>query len=46
MITDGEFRGVRGRVARLAGQQRVVVDLLGQFLIATAYIPTAFLTKI
>lgn len=45
MITDGEFRGVRGRVARLAGQQRVVVDLLGQFLIATAYIPTAFLTK-
>ena len=45
LITDGEFRGVRGRVARLAGQQRVVVDLLGQFLIATAYIPTAFLTK-
>lgn len=42
-IIDGAFVGVRGRVARVAGQQRVVVNLHGVCTIATAYIPTAFL---
>ena len=42
-ITDGSFKGVVGRVARVAGQQRVIVELDGLCLIATAYIPTAFL---
>lgn len=45
-ITDGAFRGVVGRVARVAGQQRVVVNLSGIGLVSTAYIPTAFLQPI
>jgi len=44
-ITDGLFKGVTGRVARVAGQQRVVVSLSEIGLISTAYIPTAFLEK-
>jgi hypothetical protein len=45
-VVAGEFRGVRGRVIRLAGQQRVYVSLAGTgCMIATAYIPTAFLRK-
>ena len=27
VVTEGEFKGVHGRVARIAGQQRVVVEL-------------------
>ena len=42
-VIHGEFEGVRGRVARIAGQQRVVIDILDGMLIATAYVPTAFL---
>lgn len=43
-VVEGEFRGVRGRVIRLAGQQRVYISLAGTgCMIATAYIPTAFL---
>ncbi len=45
-ITDGSFKGVVGRVARVAGQQRVIVELDGLCLIATAYIPTAFLMQL
>ena len=45
-ITDGDFKGVEGRVARVAGQQRVIVELDGLCLIATAYIPTAFLMRL
>lgn len=44
-ITDGEFKGVEGRVARVAGQQRVVVEISGLCLISTAYIPSAFIEK-
>ena len=40
VITDGEFKDVHGRVARIAGQQRVVVELFDGCLVATAYIPT------
>ena len=42
-VIDGPFAGVEGRVARVAGQQRVVLSLSSIGLISTAYIPTAFL---
>ena len=42
-VIEGPFKGVEGRVARIAGQQRVVVSLSKIGLISTAYIPTAFL---
>lgn len=42
-IVDGDFAGVVGRVARIAGQQRVVVEINGLCMVATAYIPSAFL---
>ena len=42
-ITDGSFKGVEGRVARVSGQQRVIVTLTNVGLVATAYIPTAFI---
>jgi len=45
-VIDGAFAGVEGRVARVAGQQRVVLSLSGIGLISTAYIPTAFLRPI
>ena len=44
-IIDGVFRGVQGRVARVADQQRVVVTIDGLCSIATAYIPSAFIEK-
>ena len=39
VITEGEFKDIRGRVARIAGQQRVLVELFDGCLVATAYIP-------
>lgn len=45
-IVDGDFAGVEGKVARVAGQQRVVIELPGVCLVATAYIPTAFIKPI
>ena len=39
VITEGEFMGVHGRVARIAGQQRIVVELFDGCLVATAYVP-------
>lgn len=39
IVTAGDFAGVQGRVARLAGQQRVIVELFTGCLVATAYIP-------
>lgn len=45
-VIDGPFAGVEGRVARVAGQQRVIVSLSGIGLISTAYIPTAFLRPV
>ena len=45
-VIDGPFLGVEGRVARVAGQQRVIISLSGIGLISTAYIPTAFIQKI
>ena len=43
MVIDGMFKGVEGRVARVSGQQRVVISLTDVGLVSTAYIPTAFL---
>ena len=45
-VTNGTFIGVEGRVARISGQQRVVVEIEGLCARATAYIPTAFLEKV
>jgi transcription antitermination factor NusG len=44
-VIEGLFKGVEGRVARVAGQQRVVLSLSNIGLISTAYIPTAFIRK-
>lgn len=45
-IICGDFKGVTGKVARAAGQQRVAInmDCLGVFV--TAYIPNDFMEKI
>jgi transcription antitermination factor NusG len=45
-VIDGLFKGVEGRVARVSGQQRVVISLSSIGLISTAYIPTAFIRRI
>ncbi|WP_308276332.1 UpxY family transcription antiterminator [Prevotella sp.] len=45
-IVDGEFKGICGRVARVAGQQRVVVELKGVCLATTAYVPSSFIKKL
>ena len=39
IVTEGEFKDIHGRLARIAGQQRVVVELFEGYLVATAYIP-------
>ena len=39
VITEGVFKDIRGRMTRIAGQQRVVVELFDGCLVATAYIP-------
>lgn len=44
-VVEGTFAGVEGLVARVAGQQRVVVTLSHIGLVSTAYIPTAFLRR-
>ena len=44
MITEGDFKNIRGRVARIAGQQRVLVELFDGCLVATAYVPTSALS--
>lgn len=44
-VIAGPFKGVRGRVARLAGQQRVIVELRDVCKFATTYIPNAWLRR-
>ena len=39
IVTEGEFKDIHGRVARIVGQQRVVVELFEECFVATAYIP-------
>lgn len=43
LITEGEFKGIEGKVARWHGQQRVAIIIDGLCVIATAYIPSAYL---
>ena len=45
-IIEGDFKGIVGREARVAGQQRVVVELDGICMVTTVYIPSAFIKKI
>ena len=42
-VVDGLFKGVEGRVARVSGQQRVIVTLSQVGLVSTAYVPSAFI---
>ncbi len=46
VITEGEFMGIHGRVARIAGQQRVVMELFDGCLVATAYVPKAAMSQL
>ena len=46
IVTEGDFEGIQGRVARIAGQQRVIVELFSSCLVATAYIPKEAMRKI
>ena len=45
VVTEGEFIGIHGRVARIAGQQRVVVELFEGCLVASAYVPKEAMRK-
>ena len=42
-IIDGSFKGSEGRVTKITGQKRVIVELPGLCSVATAYIPKAFI---
>ena len=42
-VIAGEFQGVTGKIARIAGQQRIVVEISCLCLVATAYIPSDFI---
>ena len=46
IVTEGEFKYIHGRVARIAGQQRVVVELFEGCFVATAYIPKDAMEKV
>lgn len=46
IVTEGDFEGIQGRVARIAGQQRVIVELFSGCLVATAYIPKEAMRKV
>lgn len=43
LIIEGEFKGIVGKVARWHGQQRVAIIIDGLCVIATAYVPSAYL---
>lgn len=46
VIIEGEFKGIHGRVVRIAGQQRVVVELFDGCLVATAYVPKTAMSQL
>lgn len=46
IVTEGDFEGIQGKVTRIAGQQRVIVELFSGCLVATAYIPKEAMEKI
>lgn len=43
-VTQGQFKGVVGKVVRAAGQQRVAVSVESVCTVVTAYIPSDFMT--
>ena len=46
-VTAGPFEGIIGRVARIARQKRVVIQIQGlQSGLTTAYIPPYYLEKV
>lgn len=45
VVTEGEFIEIHGRVARIAGQQIVVVEFFEGCLVATAYVPKEAMRK-
>ena len=46
VVTEGDFEGIQGRVSRIAGQQRVIVELFCGCLVASAYIPKEAMRKV
>ena len=42
-VIEGPFKGVEGKVARVSGQQRVIVSITNVGLVSTAYVPSAFI---
>ena len=46
IVTEGDFEGIQGRAARIAGQQRVIVELFGGCLVASTYIPKEAMRKV
>lgn len=45
-IIDGSFKGIVGRVTKITGQKRVIVELPGLCSVATAYIPKGFIISL
>ena len=45
-VIEGPFKGIEGRVTKITGQKRVIVELPGLCSVATAYIPKAFLLQL
>ena len=45
-IIDGPFKGIEGRVTKITGQKRVIVELPGLCSVATAYIPKGFIISL
>lgn len=45
-VTEGDFKGVRGRVVRISRQTCLLVDLRPVCLLASAYIPKGWLRKV
>lgn len=45
IVTDGAFKGIKGRVARVHRQQRVVVELEGIGCVTTAYVPSGMIKE-
>ena len=46
IVTEGDFEGIQGMVSRIAGQQRVIVELFCGCLVASAYIPKEAMRKV
>ena len=45
-IIDGPFKGIEGRVTKITGQKRVIVELPGLCSVATAYVPKGFIISL